>query len=195
MLRINKLNEFVQPLSQDNNQLAESARPNECPYCGHHVLHRHAKYLRYVYVEDRQLQIIVLRYLCSSCRRTVSVPPDFIGDHQQLSWAVQEQVCAACDEGMSIEEAASIVSPPAGPISSRTVSRWWRKWRVLLEETQTQFWSAVIAFRAYVRFPVGQDRPKSLYRWMSEMWNRVRKACGNICLFQFLHRLRHSSSL
>jgi Domain of unknown function (DUF6431) len=145
-------------------------------------------------VGGQQLQIEVLRFLCTSCRRTVSVLPDFIGAYQQLSWDVQEQVCASCDDGVSIEAAASTVSPPTGPISSRTVSRWWRKWRVLLEETQTQFWSAVIAFRAFVRFPVGQDRPKSLYHWMSEMWNRVRKECGNICLFQFLHRLRHSFS-
>jgi transposase-like protein len=184
----------VQILSQDENLLIEATRPTGCPCCGHHTLHRHGKYSRYVYTEDQRVRITVLRFLCTACRRTISILPDFIGRHQQMSWVVQEQVCAACEDGLSMEEAASTVSPPAGPISPRTVRKWWRKWRVLLEETQTQFWSAVFAIRAFVRFPVGQERPKSLYRWMNEVWNRVRKECGNICLFQMLQRLRHSSS-
>jgi DNA-directed RNA polymerase subunit RPC12/RpoP len=194
MIRIIDSTEIVQTLSQNGDLLIETTRPTNCPYCGHQTLHLHAKYTRYVYSEDKRLRITVPRFLCAACRRTLSVLPDFIGEHQQMSWAVQERVCAACNDGLSMEEAASTISPPAGPIAPRTVCRWWRKWRVLLEETQTQFWSAVLAIRAFVRFPVGQDRPQNLYRWMNELWNRVRIDYGNICLFQFLQRLRHSPS-
>lgn len=185
----------VQILSQDENLLIEATRPTVCPSCGHQTLHRHGKYSRCVYTEDQRVPITVLRFLCTACRRTISILPDFIGRHQQISWAMQEQVCAACDNGLSMQKTAATVAPPTGPISPRTVSRWWRKWRVLLEETQTQFWTAVLSIRAFVRFPVGQERPKSLYRWMNEVWNRVRKECGNICLFQMLQLLHRSTSL
>lgn len=192
MFRINVSNETVQTLAQDH-LLIETTRPAKCPQCGHHNLHRHAVYTRYVYMEDTRLRISVPRFLCTSCRRTTNQLPDFVGSHQPMSWTVQEQVFAACEEGLSLEAAASTVSPPTGPLSPRSVSRWRRKWIAVLIEMQSIFWYTVLAIRSGISLPVGHHRPKSLYGWMSRIWQNIRIESESTCLFHFLHRLRRSS--
>jgi transposase-like protein len=193
MFRIKESTEFVQTLSE-NLVSSETNPPKECPQCSHHIFHRHASYTRFAYMGAHRIPIVVPRFICTLCKRTTSILPDFVGSHQPMSWTVQEQVNAACETGLSAEEAALSVSPPTGPISARTVHRWKRKWTALLAEMQTLFWYAVLLIQANLYLPVGSDRPQSLYGWMSQVWQSIRMKTSTTCLFHFLHRLRHSSS-
>lgn len=193
MTRINLSTETVQTLPLDY-RLFEIPCPKKCPTCGNENMHRHATYTRYVYTEDRRYQIAVPRFICTSCRHTTNSLPDFVGSHQPMSWTVQEQVHAACEDGLSLEDAASTVSPPTGPISARTSSRWRKKWRTILTELEAIFWYAVLAIRSGITLPVGQERPHSLYSWMNRVWQYIRQQSATTCLFHFLHRIRRSSS-
>jgi transposase-like protein len=192
MFRIKESIEFVQ--SQLEDLVSKNNPPAECPWCSHQVLHRHASYTRFVYTETQRVQVVVPRFICTSCKRTTSKIPDFVGAFQTMSWAVHEQVYASSETGLSAEETARSVSPPTGPISARTVHRWRRKWTALLATTQALFWYAVFLLQANLYLPIGSDRPRSLYGWMSQIWKSVQLNTSTNCLFHFLHRLRHSSS-
>ena len=191
MFRIKESTEFVQPQSED--LVFKNNSPAECPWCGHQVLHRHATYTRFVYTKMERVQVVVPRFICTSCKRTTSRIPDFVGAFQTMSWTIHEQVYAASEKGLSAEETARSVSPPAGPISARTVHRWRSKWKALLAKTQALFWYAVLLIQANLHLPIGSDRPRSLYGWMSRTWQSVHLKTSTTCLFHFLHRLRHSS--
>lgn len=192
MFRINESTEVVQSCSEDAITI-EVTPPTECPRCSHQILHRHASYTRVVYMNAQRLQLVVPRFICTSCKCTTSVLPDFVGSYQSMSWTVQEQVNTACESGLSAEEAAMSVSPPAGPISARTVHRWRRKWKALLAEMQSVFWQVVLLLQPNQNLPVGSDKPQSLYGWMRQVWQNIRMKISTTCLFEFLHRLRHSS--
>lgn len=190
MFRIKESNEFVQTYST-----AENNSPAKCPWCGYHVLHRHASYTRKVYTETRCFKVVVPRFICTSCKRTTSRLPDIVGSFQPMSWSVHEQVYAKSETGLSAEKTAEQVSPPTGPISARTVHRWRRKWTARLAEMQALFWYAVLLIQANLYLPVGSDRPQNLYGWMSQVWNYIRTNTETTCLFHFLHRLSSSAKI
>lgn len=187
MFRIKESIEFVQQHSEDG--VFKNTSPAACPWCAHQVLHRHASYTRFVYTETQRFQVVVQRFICTSCKRTTSVLPDFIGSFQPMSWTVHEQVYATSERGLSAEETAQSVSPPTGPISARTVHRWRRKWTTRLAEMQALFWYAVLLIQANLYLPVGSDKPHNLYGWMSQVWQYIRTKTETTCLFHFLHRL------
>jgi transposase-like protein len=190
MLRIKDSIEFV----QTHSVIIVTGSPEGCPWCSHKVLHRHAKYSRFLYMQDQRVQVVVQRFICTSCKRTTSLLPDFVGTHQQLSWPVQEQVYVARETGLSAEQTAMSVAQPAGPISIRTVQRLRKKWTALLVEMQTFFWQAVLLIQATVDLPVGSDKPQNLYGWMNRVWQSIRSKTSTTGLFDFLHRLRRSST-
>jgi len=192
MFRIKEFTEFVQPQTED--WVYKNNSPAECPWCGHQVLHRHASYARFAYTKTERVQVVVPRFICTSCKRTTSRIPDFVGPFQTMSWTIHEQVYATSETGLSAEETARLVSPPAGPISARTVHRWKRKWTDILVMTQTLFWFAVFLVQANLYLPIGSDRPQSLYGWMSRIWKSIQSNTSTTCLFHFLHRLQHSSA-
>lgn len=192
MFRIKESIEFVQPRTEDRE--CKNNFPEECPRCGHQVLHRHASYTRFVYTKTQRIQVVVPRFICTSCKRTTSLIPDIVGPFHPMSWAIHEQVYATSETGLSAEETARSVSPPTGPISARTVHRWRRKWTALLAKSQTLLWYAALLVQANLDLPIGSDRPRSLYGWMSRIWQSVRQKTSTTCLFHFLHRIRRSSS-
>ena len=193
MFRIKESFDFVQTHLEGGVIIVDNP-PGECPWCFHKVLHRHAKYTRFLYMQDQRIQVVVMRFICTSCNRTTSLLPDIVGTHQPMSWSVQEQVYVACEMGLSAEETAMSVAPPTGPISTRTVRRWRKKWTALLAEMQTLFWNSVLFIQPNLDLPIGSDKPQNLYGWMSCTWQNVQVKISEIGLFEFLHRLRRSSS-
>jgi len=68
-------------LGQNNDFL----HPEECPHC-HDQLQKHGFYHRYVITIDGQCyQILIRRYKCQHCGRTVSILPAFLFPRFQRS--------------------------------------------------------------------------------------------------------------
>jgi len=75
---------YIEQLSDPN-----SYRPNHCPLCqAKHPLTAHGFYLRTIFDSDFDGAIRVRRYLCQTCRRTVSLLPEFALPYLRSSVAV-----------------------------------------------------------------------------------------------------------
>jgi transposase-like protein len=75
---------YIEQLSDPN-----SCRPNHCPLCqAKHPLTAHGFYSRTIVDSDFDGVIRVRRYLCQTCRRTVSLLPEFALPYLRSSIAV-----------------------------------------------------------------------------------------------------------
>jgi transposase-like protein len=180
---------YLQVFQQGN---ARIFCPVSCPHCQHCTLHTHAVYFRNVFTETEQYRLPVQRFLCAACARTVSALPEFVERYESMTLHVQQLTFEAHDTGKSLEESALTMPPPTGPLSIRTVSRWQRKWNRLLQDFEAQLWSIILATDYSPTLPVGQERPKSIFKWLKHAWQTIWKNFDFVDLFQMVYRLRQS---
>lgn len=172
-------------------------RPPECQHCGHTVLHSHGQYKRKMWSGEQESSLPVFRFICanSGCRRTCSVLPSFVGRYERFSWDAQESVCTKVDEQHTLEEASRSIPAPVGPLSTRTVWRWVKRWRANMDELEERFWQFVISIHPTVYIPRGQARPAPRLRYWQGIWAQLTPKKVNVGLFHGLYRLRQSSAI
>ncbi len=138
---IDSLEQHLKQLQHD----PEVYRPNCCPHCGKSGVHRHGHY-------DRNTPrgtglalslgpLRILRFFCSTCRRTCSRLPACLAPWRQYLWSVQQVVLEWLLAGGTLRQAARRYSP-----SRRTIGRWWQWLKARFEEQ---------SFHLRSRFPVG----------------------------------------
>ncbi|MDQ0190655.1 hypothetical protein J2S03_002522 [Alicyclobacillus cycloheptanicus] len=170
-------------------------RPQVCSMCGtNQPLRFHGHYKRNVWCEEHCYKIIVFRFLCGRCCATVSVLPSFVGRYQRTAWDLQEDVLAACEDGASLEKAGSLVPPPSGPISYRTVWRWKKAWELRMESAESGFWKCVLSVRPTLQWPRGTARPKTRIRLWQWIWHQAAPMGMAVGLFHGLFRLCQPSA-
>ncbi len=126
---IDSLEQHLKQLQHD----PEVYRPNCCPHCGKSGVHRHGHY-------DRNTPrgtglalslgpLRILRFFCSTCRRTCSRLPACLAPWRQYLWSVQQVVLEWLLAGGTLRQAARRYSP-----SRRTIGRWWQWLKARFEE-------------------------------------------------------------
>lgn len=168
-------------LSFCENEDTSILRPQMCSHCGVvGPLNRHGHYKRPVWCDDGSYLIPIFRFQCPLCERTTGVLPSFIGRYERCTWDVQEDVLMVVDAGTAIEHAGVTVSPPTGPLSSRTVWRWLKRWRMWMNLVEEQFWQHVISLNPALSIPRGRDRPATKFTLFQQIWRQVTPECMGI---------------
>lgn len=170
-------------------------RPAKCSYCEHPSLHVHGNYYRQVYTQTSRVSIPIFRFLCPSCGKTVSVIPSFVGKNYTITWDAQEEIFGEIEECQALEEAGKQIPPPVGPLSSRTLSRWKRIWKYLLEVAEPALWEWALKTRPALPFLKGKQKAKTRYRWLRWVWEVAQPGESIVGLFHAIQRFRRSSSL
>lgn len=97
-----------------------------CENCGHHRLHKHGRYYRYVAGKTEYLRIPIYRWLCPKCGTTVSLLPDFLVPWARCATWIREGAIRRKHRGQSFRRIAeTVISPRIGGLSPRTIKRWW----------------------------------------------------------------------
>lgn len=123
------INRYVR-LYQDVPPLFEE----DCPCCGQ-KLHKHGKYHRSVASKEEMIKIPIYRWICSGCRITISLLPDFISPYKVFTVLIQEKFWVSIFlKGKSYSAVFEAYSPfVSGGISLQTIRRWRRNWRRIHE--------------------------------------------------------------
>jgi hypothetical protein len=102
--------------------------PLRCSHCDTQPLHRHGCYWRGVVCRRRIYRIPIYRWKCPSCRRTVSVLPDFLKPYARFLSLLREKAVWRRLAGWQWERIAVAVSSLAvSVVSVRTLLRWFRR--------------------------------------------------------------------
>lgn len=169
-------------------------RPQMCENCGReHPLSKHDHYERDVWCGKHRYRIRIFRFKCEACDQTVTVYPSFIGRYQRSIWDVQEEVLSAQESGKSLEQAGEAVPHPSGPISSKTVWRWRKRWKTWMESMEPEFWKCVLAAKPTLEIPRGRDRPAKQIGLWKLIWREALPMGVSVGLFHGLHCLRRSA--
>lgn len=141
----------------------ESARPSPCPYCqSYQTMHIHQYRFRYgVSFQGSTYRILVIRYICYSCERTITVLPSWVHTH-----LIFDAVAILLIIGMNIVAGHTVT----GTTFSRSMQRdLMGRWRLRRSE-KMNLWPdkeeelgylleqpmfAILPHRPYVRMPVG----------------------------------------
>lgn len=114
---------LIQYKNEVESSSDEKYRPQRCEYCGRLRLRRHGTYPRgsdRVNKSSHSLNpILIQRYYCPSCKKTMSVLPECISARRWYLWESQQTVLLLILLGKSICQIASDVIP-----SRHTVARW-----------------------------------------------------------------------
>ncbi|HEY0826844.1 MAG TPA: DUF6431 domain-containing protein [Bacilli bacterium] len=96
-----------------------------CEDCGH-TLHKHGRYYRWVINKSEMIYIPIYRWLCPSCRTTLSLLPDFLVPWARFTTWVREAAMVRKRQGRSWHQIAATITLPQIGVSSSTVKRWWK---------------------------------------------------------------------
>lgn len=141
----------------------DKARPSPCPYCGYyHAMHIHQYRFRYgVTFHGFCYHMLVIRYLCCFCGRTITVLPSWVHTHR-----IFESVAIMLIIGMNIVTGHTVT----GTIFSRSMQKdLMGRWRMRRSE-KMNLWPdkeeelgylleqplfAILPHSPFVRMPVG----------------------------------------
>ncbi len=169
-------------------------RPQACTGCGRpHPLSKHDRFERDVCCGQHRYHITLFRFRCEACGKTVTVYPPFIGRYQRCIWDLQEDVLLEHENGKSLEQAGEAVPYPSGPVSSKTVWRWYKRWKAWMDSMESGFWQCVLVAKPTLEIPRGRDRPAKPIALWKHIWRESLPMGVSVGLFQGLFRLRHSS--
>jgi hypothetical protein len=170
-------------------------RPAKCSYCEHFFLHAHGIYYRQGYTQTEHISILIYRFLCPSCGKTVSVIPSFVGKKHTITWDAQEEIFGEIEECQALEEAGKRILPPVAPLSSRTLLRWKRRWKFLLEAAEPVLWEWALKTRPARPFLKGKQKAKTRYRWLRWVWEMAQPGESIVGLFHAIQRFGRSPTL
>lgn len=169
-------------------------RPQTCTRCGRqHPLSKHDQFERDVCCGKHRDRIRLFRFRCEACGKTVTVYPSFIGRYQRCIWDLQEDVLLEHENGQSLEQVGESVPYPSGPISSKTVWRWYKRWKARMDSMETGFWQCVLVAKPSLEIPRGRDRPVKRIGLWKRIWREALPMGVSVGLFQGLSSLRHSN--
>ena len=102
-------------------------RPTVCAHCqACNTFIRHGYYWRHPLDSQRVYRLRISRWLCTACRRTLSLLPSFLLRFRHyLLVVIQQVVVVRCEDAASWQEVLRRCAPQDAP-SERTVKRWCR---------------------------------------------------------------------
>lgn len=177
------------------NGVPEVDRPRGCSHCGADTMpHRHGKFMRVLFSLTEEIVIPIFRFLCTQCRKTMSVIPSFVERHHQVAVEIKEELILRREEGESIAEIASKSNVyPGGPYSEKTLWRWTVRWNERLKIHEGQVWSYLLQRCPMPSLP--RERT-SLWQALFVSWRRFKQMDEpSVGLLQHLYRLARSIAL
>lgn len=116
---------LIQYKNEVEGSFDEKYRPQRCECCGRLRLRRHGTYPRgsdRINTSCHSLNpILIQRYYCPSCRKTMSVLPECISPRRWYLWEFQQTALLLVLLGKSVCKVASELIP-----SRHTIARWCR---------------------------------------------------------------------
>lgn len=97
-----------------------------CDTCGQ-TMHKHGRYARSVTTKQETLTIPIYRWLCPSCRTTVSLLPDFLIPWARFATYIRESSVARKLRGDSYGSIAQAITALNVRVSRCTIKRWWNR--------------------------------------------------------------------
>lgn len=119
------ISSLIQYKNDVEGSLSEVYRPERCDSCGKLTPWRHGCYDRKTAGSKNNTDashnpIIIQRYYCSSCGKTMSVLPECIPRNRWYLWSVQEIILLLFVSGLSIHK----IAKAQRTVSRHTISRW-----------------------------------------------------------------------
>jgi hypothetical protein len=96
-----------------------------CDTCNR-KMHKHGRYYRSVTTKQETIEIPVYRWLCPSCRTTVSLLPDFLVPWARIATYLREAAVIRKMRGFSYGIIAQEITALRTRVSRCTVKRWWK---------------------------------------------------------------------
>jgi hypothetical protein len=107
--------------------------------------HRHGQFKRWVNTFTARILLPVFRFLCSACKRTMSILPPFVEPYHQDAIEVKEEVVTSAEVGESTPSIVVRSSQFAGgPYSEKTIRRWLGTWRQRFIRHQDRLWALLL---------------------------------------------------
>ena len=97
-----------------------------CEDCGR-LLHKHGRYWREVVSKHEIIRIPIYRRYCPTCRKTISLLPEFLIPWARYTTWVRESAMARKHKGFSWRQTAESTTAPNVRYSRRTLKRWWTR--------------------------------------------------------------------
>ncbi len=122
----------ILPLGQTCNRYLRrygKSQPNIemcCPLCGR-TMHKHGCYYRTAAMRGRAIKIPIYRWYCPSCKKTLSLLPDFLIPWARYTTVMREIAVRRKMEGKSFAQIADLISSKAVAVSRCTVKRWYKR--------------------------------------------------------------------
>ena len=117
--------------------------------------------------------IPIYRFKCSNCRKTTSLRPIFAAKGSQIALDVHQEVLEKRVVGVSLSEAACILTVPGSPFSERTIGRWVRFWDGRLKISLARIWNAVLTRLPHLAIPKGRHKPNDEWGYLLPLWKSV----------------------
>jgi len=126
--------------------LPEAERPRRCGRCrSKRRPHRHGWFWRTVFTRMQRWTVPVLRFRCPDCKKTMSLPPNFVESHHQTAVDVKEEVIRQrCEQRSLAEIAKETLSATGGSYAEKTLWRWLRDWEARRARQEAGLWSLLL---------------------------------------------------
>jgi transposase-like protein len=108
---------------QGKDFLFPDLRGELCPQCGKDHLRQHGYYRRYLILTGFAREILIRRYICKECGKTVSLLPSLA--HPKRAYGIEP--IAGVLRGFYADGLSVGAVAPAGAVCSRQLLRWFRK--------------------------------------------------------------------
>ena len=173
-------------------------RPTMCSHCQAEVmLHKHGSFKRTVYTLLDRFSIPIFRFICpiNTCKRTISLVPNFVMEHHQVAWEVKEEVILQQLSGVALAKISEDLETSAGKFSEKTLWRWSKAIRVELRDSSSEVWRVILEKLPHVEIPVGPSKPDREWAWLFKTWEQVRTMIpgySNIGLLNLLYQIKRS---
>ena len=115
----------------------------------------------------------VYRFKCSNCRKSTSLRPIFAAKGSQIALDIHQEVLEKRADGVSLSEAALMLTVPGSPFSERTLGRWVRFWDGRLKMSLARIWNTVLTRLPHLAIPKGRHKPKDEWGYLLPLWKRV----------------------
>jgi hypothetical protein len=142
--------------------------------------HRHGYFWRWVFLLTGEFHIRMFRFYCPHCTHTMSLCPPFIEPHYPYAYEVQEAAVDLHEHGKSFDEVAedeTIIV--AGPVHTKTVWRWYKRWMKRVHLYHDSIWKFLLHYHPTLTLP---KHTSSNWRNLMNTWSIVRQRLKRIHL-------------
>lgn len=96
-----------------------------CEVCDR-TMHKHGRYIRSVTTKRMTMMIPIYRWICPSCRMTISLLPDFLIPWARFTTYIREAAVLRKLRGDAYGSIAQAITAVSVRVSRCTIKRWWK---------------------------------------------------------------------